>query len=154
MTVLQPDPSKSERHLLAAIHYWMRHNGWGRIEEGWSNLDVVDREGDIVAVRPWVEGGGVLGVEIYKARAEQGGGGDWWEPIQLVAWSVTQAVDLLVAYHVLPPFWSSAFALAEDKCDEEIQVLEARVNELEAMLAHVNGDASKRAFDSAMELLR
>jgi len=156
MIFSQPDPTRSERHLLASLHWWGRHNGWRRLDEGWSNFELFSSDTGVVAVRPWVVDGDVYGVEVRKARAGDDPACDygWWPPNQIRADSVVEAVDLLVAYGVLPPFWSSAYGLAEDKCQEEIQLLGARVHELESMLAAADSDAGRSAYAAAMEYLR
>lgn len=126
MTLSQPDPRRSERHLLAALHRWARTNGWRCGCYGWMNPTrefALDARGDSGTVAVW------------KLTPDADG------PEYIDAGSVVQAVDLLVAYGYLPPMWSSAYALAEEKWREQVETLEEEVARVATVPAH-HGDTA------------
>lgn len=118
MTLPPIDPSRSERHLLAALNRWARTNGWSRTSAGWLNTD------RSVRIDPRPDGVVVLTVDERR----------WWNPRNIAAESVVQAVDLLVVYGYLPPLWSSAYALAVERYTEQIEALEADLDRKDSYL--------------------
>lgn len=123
----------SDRRLLAAVHRWARTHGWCSQWSGWS-----DGYGTDSTIRVgWAEG------VVQVSRREGRHGFPVW-PTEYRVGSVVQAVDVLVALGVLPPFLSSAYGLADDKHREEIAQLDAEVNRLTAQLYY------SRPYDPAL----
>lgn len=117
------DPSRSPRHLMAALHRWMRSNGWQVGSYGWINgipseatvsvnwtLDTLNTV-DIA----WVTGRHASGKPVWSCSTH------------IRVESVVQAVDVLVALGVLPPLWSSAYALAVERYTEQVESLEEEI---------------------------
>lgn len=106
------DPSRSPRHLMAAIRRWARSAGWRPTFNGWENPD------QTVAIDP-------RDSEVRVCTREPGRG--LWGMRYIQAASVREAVDLLVVYGYLPPLWSSAYALAVERYTEQVESLEEEI---------------------------
>lgn len=136
MTLSPIDPSRSERDLLAGVFRWARRNDWHprwperRREHLWTWVNASWPYGgrppeDATRV---VLDGRSLQVEHFKGRTG-------WRPTS--TWkpaSVVQAVDVLVALGVLPPLWSSSYALAVERYSEQIETLEADLDRKDGYL--------------------
>ena len=124
------DPRRSERHLLAAVHRWARTSGWwygfyGWVEpEGAYALDIRAASGEVAVWRM-----GPAGLVERYIRAE----------------SVVQAIDLLVVYGYLPPMWSSAYGLAEDRYREQVETLTEELGRAQGAYRDVVAGWAERA---------
>jgi hypothetical protein len=124
MTLSPIDPSRSERHLLAGVLRWARTHGWRRGKCGWVNG--ADDEATINvtwSTSPLGWSAGEIGIARNADRLSMGGP-VWSCTTWIRVASVVQAVDVLVALGILPPLWSSAYALAVDRHTELIEALE------------------------------
>jgi hypothetical protein len=134
MTLSPIDPSRSERHLLAAVHRWARLNGWRRGKFGWVNG--ADDEATINvtwSTTPLGWSAGEIGIARNADRLSMGGP-VWSCTTWIRIASAVQAVDVLVALGILPPMWSSAYALPVERYAEQVESLE---EEIERLKQHV-----------------
>lgn len=113
MALPMPDPHRSQRHLLAAIHHWAREAGWTPGFWGWMNPDRT------LAIEPRAEA-----QEVAVFLLNPSGSPTGHRPKYIRAETVRQAVDLLVAYGYLPVFFSSAYG---QKYREQVEALERAV---------------------------
>jgi hypothetical protein len=129
------DPRQSERHLLAAVHRWARTNGWrinwtfgwvdGALADATVNVKWSDRE-----------------IGIVRAIGRLSTSRPYWSNTTWIRIrSTVEAVDVLVALGILPPFLSSAYAMAEDHYREQVEALTedaarqaAHIREMESTL--------------------
>lgn len=117
------------RTLLFSAVRWAHANGWRARRFGLRHVE---------KVLGWVNADGtvmvtVSGGELVVDESDGGNPPRWTTRGVLIhPESVPLAVDFLVACRVLPAFFSSAFAMAEEKHEDRAAVLEAEVERLQA----------------------
>lgn len=122
-------PIDTDRTVLSGVMRWARSNGWSprwperRRERMWTWVNASWPYGgrppeDATRV---VLDGRSLHVEHFKGRTGWRASSSW------VPTSAVQAVDALVTLGILPPMWSSAYALAVERYTEQVESLEEEI---------------------------
>jgi hypothetical protein len=128
VTLSPIDANRSERHLLASVHRWARTNGWQVGKHGWTNGSKDEATINVKwSATPLGWSVGEIGIARATERLSCGGAA-WSCTTWIRVASVVQAVDVLVALDVLPPFFSSAYGLAVDRHAELIEALEEELD--------------------------